>query len=192
MLGAAASGGRHMRRRTVLAVVCLLLFCCLPVSGPTSSHSSSYHSSSKATSAGKTEHVNGYIRKDGTYVHGYDRHPSWTAPSGGTTSSFWYNKPADTLSYTPFTKSHTSDPYVLHPSITYDKHGKIKRSEGAKNAFKREHPCPSNGHGSGSCPGYVIDHVRPLECGGTDDPSNMQWQTVAEGKAKDKMERYCR
>jgi len=32
--------------------------------------------------------------------------------------------------------------------------------------------------------GYVIDHIKPLECGGADDPSNMQWRTVAEGKAK--------
>jgi hypothetical protein len=41
--------------------------------------------------------------------------------------------------------------------------------------------------------GYVIDHVKPLACGGADAPSNMQWQTVAEGKAKDKTERVgCR
>jgi hypothetical protein len=25
-----------------------------------------------------------------------------------------------------------------------------------------------------------------------DEPSNMQWQTIAEGKAKDKTERFCR
>ncbi len=41
-------------------------------------------------------------------------------------------------------------------------------------------------------PGYVVDHIIPLECGGADDPSNMQWQTVAEGKAKDKTEGNCR
>ena len=41
-------------------------------------------------------------------------------------------------------------------------------------------------------PGYVIDHVKPLECGGADDPANMQWQTIADGKAKDKTERSCR
>jgi hypothetical protein len=43
-----------------------------------------------------------------------------------------------------------------------------------------------------SCSGYVIDHVKRLECGGADDPSNMQWQTVAEGKAKDRTERNSR
>jgi hypothetical protein len=38
-------------------------------------------------------------------------------------------------------------------------------------------------------PGYVVDHVCALACGGVDDPSNMQYQTYAEGKAKDKWER---
>jgi hypothetical protein len=57
-------------------------------------------------------------------------------------------------------------------------HGRYRRSATAKNNnFKREHPCPSNGRASGSCPGYVIDHINPLECGGADAPFNMQWQT---------------
>jgi hypothetical protein len=34
----------------------------------------------------------------------------------------------------------------------------------------------------------VIDHVTPLKRGGADDPSNMQWQTTADAKAKDKVE----
>jgi hypothetical protein len=42
------------------------------------------------------------------------------------------------------------------------------------------------------CPGYVIDHVKPRECGGADAPRNMQGQTVAAGKAKDKTEGRCR
>jgi len=29
----------------------------------------------------------------------------------------------------------------------------------------------------------------PLACGGADSPGNMQWQTVGEAKAKDKVER---
>jgi hypothetical protein len=66
---------------------------------------------------------------------------------------------------------------------------RVHRSTEAKAAFKRQQPCPSTGKSSGPCPGYVIDHVKPLACGGADDPSNMQWQTAAEGKAKDKWER---
>jgi hypothetical protein len=74
-----------------------------------------------------------------------------------------------------------------------DANGRIHRSETAKNAFKRSHPCPATGKDHGPCPGYVIDHVKPLACGGEDDPSNMQWQTTEEGKVKDKWELkvYC-
>jgi hypothetical protein len=35
----------------------------------------------------------------------------------------------------------------------------------------------------------VVDHIEPLACGGADDPRNMQWQSVAAGKAKDRWER---
>ena len=76
--------------------------------------------------------------------------------------------------------------------VARNKHGRIKRSSAAKHAFERQHPCPSTGTTSGRCPGYVVDHVSPLECGGADAPGDMQWQTVAEGKAKDKTERLCR
>jgi len=40
--------------------------------------------------------------------------------------------------------------------------------------------------------GYIIDHVKPLECGGIDAPSNMQWQTSTAAKAKDRTEAQCR
>ena len=68
-------------------------------------------------------------------------------------------------------------------------YAKQERSQEAKDSFKYSHPCPSNGNNHGPCPGYVIDHIKPLTCDGADDPSNMQWQTKAEGKAKDKWER---
>jgi hypothetical protein len=42
----------------------------------------------------------------------------------------------------------------------------------------------STGKSRGACPGYIIDHVKPLECGGADAPSNMQRQTKAEGEGK--------
>ena len=66
---------------------------------------------------------------------------------------------------------------------------RIKRSQGAKVEFKVQHPCPATGANRGPCKGYVIDHIKPLACGGSDHPQNMQWQTVAEAKAKDKWER---
>ena len=66
---------------------------------------------------------------------------------------------------------------------------RIKRSQSAKVEFKAENPCPANGARKGPCKGYVIDHINPLDCGGADASANMQWQTIAEGKAKDKWER---
>lgn len=66
---------------------------------------------------------------------------------------------------------------------------RIKRSQSAKVEFKLQHPCPATGARKGPCRGYVIDHIKPLACGGPDQPDNMQWQTIADGKAKDKWER---
>ena len=66
---------------------------------------------------------------------------------------------------------------------------RIKRSQSAKVEFKREQPCPATGASKGPCRGWVIDHIEPLACGGADAAFNMQWQTVADGKAKDKWER---
>jgi hypothetical protein len=64
-----------------------------------------------------------------------------------------------------------------------------KRSQSAKVEFKQQHPCPATGSAKGPCKAYVIDHTKALACGGADAPSNMQWQTVADAKAKDKWER---
>jgi hypothetical protein len=66
--------------------------------------------------------------------------------------------------------------------------GRIARSAAAKRSFQRSHPCPSTGKTSGACPGYVVDHVVALKRGGADAPRNMQWQTTAAAKAKDKVE----
>lgn len=66
---------------------------------------------------------------------------------------------------------------------------RIKRSQSAKVEFKHEYPCPASGARKGPCKGYVIDHIKPLACGGADAPPNMQWQTLADSKAKDRWER---
>ncbi len=70
--------------------------------------------------------------------------------------------------------------------------GRIARSGDAKREFEIEHPCRAPGvhKPGGPCPGYVVDHVIPLACGGADGPENMQWQTVEEAKAKDQWERH--
>jgi hypothetical protein len=64
------------------------------------------------------------------------------------------------------------------------------RSAKVRRDFQRAHPCPSTGKRAGRCPGYVKDHVVPLCKGGRDSVRNMQWQTTADAKAKDRVE--CR
>lgn len=67
------------------------------------------------------------------------------------------------------------------------------RSRTAVAAFKVQSPCPATGQARGACPGWIVDHVVPLCAGGPDAPTNMQWQSVAEAKAKDRDEaRQCR
>lgn len=143
-------------------------------------HSSTSHRSSKATrQKGEAVHVRGYYKKDGTYVSAYDR----SAPSSGRTGASIGQ---------PYRRNYVAPGYKADPSVRHDKHGKIKRSKAAKSAFERQFPCPSTGRTHGACPGYIVDHIDPLECGGADAPSNMQWQTVADAKTKDKTEGSCR
>ena len=63
------------------------------------------------------------------------------------------------------------------------------RSYAAKVAFVRANACPGTGLHKLPCRGFVIDHRIALACGGSDTKDNMQWQTIAAGKAKDKWER---
>ena len=64
-----------------------------------------------------------------------------------------------------------------------DSHGRIRRSQTARRDFMR-----ATGYPRGR-PGYVIDHRVALACGGADAPSNMQWQSAAAAKEKDRTER---
>ena len=73
--------------------------------------------------------------------------------------------------------------------FSFTAEAKQHRSYKAKVEFKQQHPCPANGATKGRCEGYIIDHIIPLACGGADSPENMQWQTEAESKAKDRWER---
>ena len=62
-----------------------------------------------------------------------------------------------------------------------------KRSSGALLEFRKRY-----GFAKGR-PGFVIDHLFPLACGGCDVPWNMTWQTIEDGRAKDRWERdVCR
>ena len=101
--------------------------------------------------------------------------------------SFAYAKDPGSGSHSSHSSKHSGG----HPKakgVPRDTHGRIARSSSAKHDFQKSHPCPKTGKASGACPGYVIDHVTPLERGGADSPSNMQWQTKKAAKIKDKAE----
>lgn len=66
--------------------------------------------------------------------------------------------------------------------------GADARSAKAKDEFRREQPCPATNRRKGPCKGYVIDHVVPLCACGLDAAVDMQWQTVEDGKLKDRAE----
>jgi 5-methylcytosine-specific restriction endonuclease McrA len=82
-------------------------------------------------------------------------------------------------------RAHAYTPRISRQSVRVarDSRGRIRRSESAKRAFLRQTGYP---HGR---PGYVVDHIVPLACGGADAPSNMQWQSREAARAKDRVER---
>jgi len=156
-------------QRLILALVLALSFTVGTVPADAGKGAKGSGHTTKTASKPKTVHVKEYTRKDGTKVKAHDR----AAPkSKGTTT-----EKTETAKET----KHERTPAVV--SAARDENGRIKRSASARHAFEVQTGYP---HGR---PGYVIDHIRPLVCGGADDPSNMQWQTIEAAKAKDRVER---
>jgi|HubBroStandDraft_4_1064222.scaffolds.fasta_scaffold161388_1 hypothetical protein len=56
-------------------------------------------------------------------------------------------------------------------------------SRAAKHTFQVETGYPKGRSG------YVVEYRVPLACGGADAPYNMQWQTIADGKAQAKRDK---
>jgi hypothetical protein len=133
----------------------------------------------------KTVHVEEYTRKDGTKVKAHDRRTSGAAKDSGSGSSTTptSSRTAPALSGPRTSGTKRSD---RCENCDRDADGRIVRSGKAKKQFEK-----ATGYPKGR-PGYVIDHIVPLACGGQDVPSNMQWQTKADAKSKDKTERaHC-
>jgi len=171
--------------RPLLAALLASLALCAPVyaqHGHGGGHSSSSRSSSGSV------HVRGYRSRSRKTVQPYTRN----APGEGRSKASAPRASTSTRSprvSAPHTTSPRS-PAVTHPRSTTpttpgarNSRGRIQRSEKAKEDFMRQ-----TGHPRG-WPGHVVDHRVPLACGGPDAPSNMQWQTTEEAKAKDKVER---
>jgi len=145
------------------------------------------HSSSPRSKSGSV-HVRGFTSRSGKAVQPYTRNAPGEGRSkaSGPRASTSTRSPSVSASrpVTPrsLAATHPRAKTPATPGIR-DSHGRLKRSETAKDQFLRQ-----TGHPHG-WPGHVVDHRVPLACGGADAPSNMQWQTTEEAKAKDKVER---
>src|SRR5262245_20525172 len=117
----------------LLALSCWVGFSAVSNASNASSHSySQSHTSkppkpkkSKISDPKKTVHVQGYHRKDGTYVAPYDRRPPGSVHSTASSGKNTYHR------------NYVADGYTAHPTVQRDKHGKIKRSKSARNTFIR-------------------------------------------------------
>lgn len=72
---------------------------------------------------------------------------------------------------------------VAIPGIT-----KQHRSSFERHAFVKDQACPATGENRLPCPGYQIDHIKPLCAGGADHKDNMQWITIADHKTKTRLD----
>jgi hypothetical protein len=80
--------------------------------------------------------------------------------------------------------------------VRRDVHGAIYRSSAAVHAFRAATLCPATHTRTQHCPGFVVDHIHALACARTeaqraqlDIPANMQYQSLADSHAKDRVER---
>jgi len=135
------------------------------------------HSSAPRSSG--SVHVRGYTSRSGKSVQPYTRN---ALGEGRSKASAPRASAPRATSPRPPAASHPRATTPATPGARTSG-GRIQRSEKSKDDFMRQ-----TGHPHG-WPGHVVDHKVPLACGGADAPSNMQWQTTGEAKAKDKVER---
>lgn len=171
-----------MRRTSFLTLLALLVaaFCAGAAKTPKSSD--------------KPVHVRQYTRKDGTVVESHTRSLPNTsihaaAPKSAPPAARSVAPRASTARSLAAAMPRASSASPGSAAAQRDASGRIERSSAAKRSFQASHPCPATGTKTGSCNGYVIDHVKPLACGGADAPTNMQWQTEGAAKLKDRTER---
>src|SRR5262245_29232493 len=85
--------------------------------------------SSAASGSGKTVHVKGYTKKNGTKVDAYDRKPPKSASKDAASTTSKTSRSTGSSSTRSTTSTATSS------TVTRDSNGHIKRSPAAKHAF---------------------------------------------------------
>ena len=158
----------------------MLAFSALMVLGPASLDAAAPHASVAVAAVSHCCKKSGGGRVRGG---GSSRSPSVRAPRARSYSAPRSRSTRPRASRPPSARKRAGKAPRASASGTRDSRGRLKRNPQAKRDFLRQ-----SGHPSG-WRGHVVDHVVPLACGGTDSPSNMQWQTTAEAKAKDRVER---
>lgn len=73
--------------------------------------------------------------------------------------------------------------------------GAYKRNAKVPRAYQMVVPCPSTGLETGACPGWSVDHVRPISRCGCDSVDNVQWlkntiKSCAGTECKDRWELF--
>ena len=137
-------------------------------------------------------YVQGYARKDGTYVSGHYRSGSSSYSRSTSSSRYHAVGSHSTTSYPRHQSSQTFGSGSTYWSVSNfrdsgarvlrDADGSIHRDSTARREFMRLTGYPNGRQG------YIIDHIVPLFRGGADDQSNMQWQPEAMARAKDRRE----
>lgn len=80
--------------------------------------------------------------------------------------------------FSPVTMAQELNPlvdYRLGSVVIRKDSGVTLRSAQVTTAFKKQWACPATNSHVGACPGWAIDHIIPLACGGKDAVWNMQW-----------------
>lgn len=156
--------------RTIAVALSVLLVGSATLCGPDALAKGGSHSGGSHSRVPSGSHNSG-SHSGGSHSH---------APSGGS------SHPRGPRGSSPSHRAPGNHYHAPHsratPGVNRDNHGRIERSEKSRQDFKNQ-----TGYSHGR-PGYVIDHVVPLKRGGADAPSNMQWQTKSEAKAKDRWE----
>lgn len=84
--------------------------------------------------------------------------------------------------------------YRMGDSVVRSDTGATARSKVTIARFRQLYACPSTRKNTGACPGWAIDHVIPLDCGGVDAVYNMQWlpNTIKSASGPDKKDHFER
>jgi hypothetical protein len=116
-----------------------------------------------------------YVGPDGS--SGYNKSGSSSSSSGSSYNSY---KPRSANTSTIHVRPLHYSSANIGSGVTRDSHGRIERSQSAKDKFLKQ-------HGYSKVPaGYEVDHIIPLYAGGKDEPSNMELLTKAHHHAKTK------